>query len=107
MSFSEVPQHALPISPHSRHVAVNFVDLGVLEETLIAHEHQAAPDSACMCQAPDAVLTWVGMERSAFVCAKTLVILHMVRRGSTAANVVQVHSPLVPPIPPTTPDHKR
>lgn len=93
LSFSDVPQHALPIPEQGMHVAVNFVDLGVLAETLI--EHQRNEDyvsdrntdskGACM-------LKWVGVEQSSFACAKVLVIVQMMQRGSDAGNIVQVRS---------------
>lgn len=94
MSFSDTCQHALPIPAHSMHVGVNFVDLGVLAETLIAHQQLNEEETSNThpidsSSRPD-ILQWVGIESSSFCCAKTLVIMQMFRRGAAAGNVVQV-----------------
>lgn len=96
MSFSDVPQHAMQIPVHGMHVAVNFTDLGVLAETVITQQQkneeldsQPSLDTNCV-----RMLQWVGVEQCSFSCAKTLVILQMLRRGANVGNIVQVAFPL-------------
>lgn len=93
-SFSDVPQHALPIPALGMHVAVNFVDLGELAETLIAQQQKASDlQPGEVGHSSVDMLRWVGVEKSSFCCAKTLVIIQMLRRGADAGHVVQVPSP--------------
>lgn len=86
-SFSNTVQHALRIAAGGVHVAVGFLDLGVLAETLAAQQHaqRAQLEMACM--------RWVGVEQSAFCCARTLVIVQMLQGGADAALIVQVRYP--------------
>lgn len=101
VSFSDVPQHALPLPSHGVHVAVNFVDLGVLAETLIAQQqdtNENVSEVAAVHSKSTGSLKWVGVEQSSFCCAKTLVILQLIRRGADAGNIAQVFTPLRPGI---------
>lgn len=88
--FSSVPQHALPIQRGDKHVAVGFVDLGVLAETLAAqHAQQQRGEGKSKCS-DKLPLRWVGVEKSSFCCAKALVIVRMIQDGAAADCVVQV-----------------
>lgn len=78
-------------------VAIGFVDLGVLAETLAKHqkaqqeegENQGASGQV-IDGAPAACMQWVGVEETAFHCAKALVIVQMCLQGASADNIVQM-----------------
>lgn len=85
--FSDVAQHPLPIPEGGTHVAVGFLDLGVLAETLFVHQSEKRGDAQEAQQPP---LRWVGVEQSSHCCARALVILNMIQRGVDPAHIVQV-----------------
>lgn len=84
------------------HVDVGFVDLGVLAETVLALHKRLSVEmnsgSSDESGEPESVwaqagfqLRWVGIDASAFCCAKVLVIVEMMMQGAAAESVVQVH----------------
>lgn len=83
-SFNNAAEHPLPIPAEGVHVAVGFVDLGVLAETLAAHQKQQSEHGQGSC------LKWVGIEKSAFCCAKMLVVSHMLQQRMDAHTIAQV-----------------
>lgn len=89
--FADVVQHALPIAAGGVHVAVGFVDLGVLAETLaVQQEEEERADGEKGGGDKVAKLQWVGVEQSAFCCAKTLVVVQMLKWGVDPDHIVQV-----------------
>lgn len=77
-NYGNTPQYALPMHAGGVHVAVGFVDLGELAETLLARDSDLGG------------LRWVGYEASAHAVAKTRVVLCMLRQGAPEDSVVQV-----------------
>lgn len=77
-NFGNTAQRALPMRAGGVHVAVGFVDLGVLAETLVARGGELGG------------LQWIGYDASAHAVAKTRVVLCMLRRGSADDSIVQV-----------------
>lgn len=105
-SFCNVQQHALPIRPHGSsqhvHVAVGFVDLGELAETLGQWQSESGGEAglegsesgaAAMrldCGSRRTSVKWVGYEASAHACALAMVIAQMLKDEVPVDSVVQV-----------------
>ena len=84
-TFCNVVQRALPVAPGGVHVAVGFVDLGELAETISAWLLGGT-------SAGDCNLKWVGIDASAHACARTAVLVRMLQQGSSCDSVMQVRS---------------
>lgn len=83
-SFCNVQQHGLPLhtglTGRHVHVAVGFVDLGEVAETVIEDGRRGGQRE----------LQWHGFEASGHACALTLVITQMLRADAPVDSVVQV-----------------
>lgn len=83
-AFSNVAQHALPIESGGVHVAVGFLDLGELAETVRAWR---ASRAAAQC-----ALAWHGFDASAHACANSAVIARMLEAPEATDDILQVRA---------------